>query len=142
MAVSGDFGKLKQLQQRIGQMTGAPKRVPGLVAAKLEAFVREEFGSHDAEGAPLKGLKASTVRYSGGRLGGPVLRSGGMRETTKATPDGERIRMSILGKPYARFQITTRGHLFPKKGAGLPPRWRAAVEQAALRVLRDIAEGR
>ncbi len=141
--VTGDFTKLKQLQQRLGKMVGTPKRVPGLVSARLEAFVREEFGSHDAMGAPLKPLKPKTVRFSKGRMGGSVLRSGGMRDTTHATPEGEAIRMSILGKNYARFQITTSGHLFPKKkGAGLPPRWRAAIEAATLRVLNDIAGGR
>ena len=162
MPVTGDFAALRDLQKRLERIAGgrfAPELAQRLGAVGMKLVADEFRESRDPYGKPwapvqrnrAKDRKARARRAAAGKpakADKPLIDTGRLRASvTAARTSGSTVRIT-LPVSYASFHQTgtkriQRRQILPEHATGgLGPRWTAAFNREASRMLQELASGR
>jgi hypothetical protein len=137
-ALTGNFAALADLQKRLADIAANGQReIEARSAKAVELVLKEQFDTGSGpDGNAWAALKPSTI--ASGRTPPPLTKTRKMRNSATASPiKGVRVR---IAKPAGFHQDgTSRMAARPMVPTGntLPTRWKSAVSEAAMDVLRE-----
>lgn len=120
----------------LSQFANDLRRLPRVVAIRVAeaaapALTAEAKKTFDAGETPYG------VDWTPGTEGQKITlrKSGALERSIKYVPIGAKLRVA-LGVQYAKYQIGKRP-VFPRQDGSLPPSYVAALQRAAVRVVRE-----
>lgn len=120
MSNAQSLAKLRALRERIASLPEVAQKIAKRAAVEFSKLAREDF---DAQRSP------DGEAWTSGKDGKTVtLKKSGTLEdkATKYTATGRRVRASVTGVRYARYQRPAR--FIPR---GLPPEWADRLREIA-----------
>lgn len=136
-ALTGNFKALGELSRRLEQIAASRAEIEARAAKAVANLLERQFDSGTTpDGSPMAPLAASTVAQ--GRTPPPLTKTRKMRNSATASPiQGVRVK---IAKP-AGFHQSGTGRMPARPmvptGSRLPKRWKSAVSDAAMAVIRE-----
>lgn len=136
-ALTGNFAALKELEARIAAVgREGYERVEQEASKSVAQLLEQQFDEGAGPDGAWASLKPSTL--ASGRTPPPLTAKGNMRRSASVSPTkGIRVR---LAKPAGYHQSGTSRmdqRAIVPTGTVLPAKWKNAVSEAAMKVLRE-----